>query len=104
MGERLPGAGQRREPCGLLGRAGFQLPDVEVHARQDQWPQDHGQDREHGRLGQAGVAVMDPNETLKRIRGFINDGDSADVELIEAFEALDNWLCHGGFLPKDWAR
>lgn len=45
---------------------------------------------------------MDPNEALKRIRELINDGDSADVLLVEAFEALDNWLSRGGFLPSAW--
>lgn len=45
---------------------------------------------------------MDPDAALKRIRELINDGDSADVMLIDAFQGLDEWLCKGGFLPKEW--
>lgn len=47
---------------------------------------------------------MDPNATLVRIRELINDGDSADVLLIEAFNNLDEWLSKGGFLPNDWNK
>lgn len=47
---------------------------------------------------------MDPNAALQKVRELINDGDSADVLLVEAFEALDDWLSKGGFLPDDWAR
>ncbi len=31
--------------------------------------------------------------------------DTDDVDrLCELVQALDVWLCHGGFLPKDWRR
>jgi hypothetical protein len=47
---------------------------------------------------------MDPDAALERIRELINDGDSADIELVHAFQDLDDWLCKGGFLPKDWNK
>lgn len=55
---------------------------------------------------------MDPNETLKQLRDAIKavtNPDSEDrlgvrrtYDLIYAFEALDEWLSKGGFLPDDW--
>jgi len=59
---------------------------------------------------------MDPNETLKRLRELLGgesscsakaDGglrcdDWSDVQ--ELFQALDQWLSKGGFLPKAWLR
>ena len=50
---------------------------------------------------------MDPNETLKKIRELIPQVRSSEStapgdDLAEAVEALDDWLSHGGFLPKDW--
>ncbi|GHB52055.1 hypothetical protein GCM10010331_44520 [Streptomyces xanthochromogenes] len=58
---------------------------------------------------------MDPNVALGNIReGFReyeadDDYDEAErivaVEKIrESFEALDEWLRKGGFLPSDWVR
>ena len=47
---------------------------------------------------------MDPNAALAKVRELIGDGDSADVLLVDAFEALDEWLSKGGFLPSDWER
>lgn len=55
---------------------------------------------------------MDPDEALRRIReaaGEIeNDlGDAFDEgsqvgQLVTAFDALDEWLRKGGFVPSDW--
>ena len=58
---------------------------------------------------------MDPNEALRRAReaaGILQDADDdgnfTDPEttnlgqLIESFNALDDWLTKGGFLPYDW--
>lgn len=61
---------------------------------------------------------MDPDEALKKAReaakgvieglsyehrGQPSVEDYAGV-LAEAFEALDEWLSKGGFLPDDWRR
>ena len=43
---------------------------------------------------------MDPNETLAIIRNSFAATDYEAAE--EAFEALDEWLSRGGFLPKEW--
>jgi hypothetical protein len=53
---------------------------------------------------------MDPNETLALIRelsakiiGQVLDDDNHDaIMLAEACQALDGWLCRGGFKPRDW--
>lgn len=54
---------------------------------------------------------MDPNETLRLLREAITglfavDTDNASydpaVEIAERFQALDEWLSKGGFLPTDW--
>jgi hypothetical protein len=57
---------------------------------------------------------MDPNVALAKIREAVgelrqsdDDGvwadDSSQIGmLLEQFEALDEWLSRGGFLPKDW--
>ena len=60
---------------------------------------------------------MDPNATLKIARAAVEQinaetdlGDACDYsrvslsvpELAEAFEALDQWLSKGGFLPAAW--
>jgi hypothetical protein len=47
---------------------------------------------------------MDPNETLRRIRILVQEGDDcfALEDMQELFGALDDWLSRGGFLPKDW--
>jgi hypothetical protein len=59
---------------------------------------------------------MDPNATLAAIRELINHDaqlphdsnerdDSATLnELIEYFDALDQWLTKGGFLPSEWRK
>ena len=59
---------------------------------------------------------MDPDETLRLLRLTIkqmqSEGhrDFAEVfiahaeEVIEYFEALDEWLTKGGFYPQDWAN
>lgn len=57
---------------------------------------------------------MDPNATLAALRaladGVLNhteDGEnltSVAVDLAEHFDALDEWLSRGGFLPAAWSR
>ena len=55
---------------------------------------------------------MDPNETLRRLRELsatpINNNMKEFGELIDNlvfnFEALDEWLSKGGFLPNEWAH
>ena len=56
---------------------------------------------------------MDPNEALKNARALaaaiLKDGETWDSatraeELANAFEALDEWLSKGGFLPEAWKR
>lgn len=60
---------------------------------------------------------MDPNETLKRLRALTvatlriaddppdleSEAPRLAYELAESFEALDQWLSGGGFLPRAWA-
>lgn len=54
---------------------------------------------------------MDPDETLRQIREALDRGHEAHSQEERAvafaqaaglFEALDGWLCRGGFLPSDW--
>lgn len=54
---------------------------------------------------------MDPNTTLATLRELcanqLSGKDGADPstiggEIAEAFEALDEWITKGGFLPSDW--
>lgn len=59
---------------------------------------------------------MDPNATLRELRtavrweadrsGEVSWMDAADnaTNMAERAEALDKWMCSGGFLPADWAR
>jgi hypothetical protein len=52
-------------------------------------------------------APMDPNETLRELRGMISDAQdfNADIDgdlMAEKFEALDAWLSRGGWLPDAW--
>lgn len=53
--------------------------------------------------------TMDPNAALEAIRREIRLLDavappgSAPERLVEAFDALDEWLSRGGFLPSDWS-
>lgn len=51
---------------------------------------------------------MDPNSTLDQLRRLVAEIDTADetsnnvADLATHFEALDGWLCRGGFLPRAW--
>lgn len=52
---------------------------------------------------------MDPDATLAEARriylGVLYEKGEGDLErLSELFEALDNWLRNGGFLPADWRK
>jgi len=53
---------------------------------------------------------MDPDETLTELRELYNhwqDGnlfESDGERAVELFDALDNWLTDGGFLPRAWRR
>lgn len=60
---------------------------------------------------------MDPNECLKELRALVRKGAYGDggcdlcsinstdaVRMVELFEALDDWLSRGGFLPARWER
>lgn len=56
---------------------------------------------------------MDPNEALKNAReaskrfAEANNGldeISAAADMMLAFDALDQWLSRGGFLPIDWGE
>lgn len=44
---------------------------------------------------------MDPDAALIELRDRVNC--TFDLAMLQdAFNALDEWLCDGGFLPKDW--
>lgn len=50
---------------------------------------------------------MDPNEALKTARALVPEilrleRHPLESNLAEAFNALDQWLARGGFLPRDW--
>lgn len=51
---------------------------------------------------------MDPNATLDQIRALVANLGSEDQitleaqQLAEHFQAMDQWLTAGGFLPGDW--
>jgi hypothetical protein len=56
---------------------------------------------------------MDPDQALKDARAACEHwahGERGDHDLVafddlvNAFEALDQWLRSGGFLPKDWQK
>lgn len=55
---------------------------------------------------------MDPDAALKELRECLEDNDGPagstrppDLDRAkELFHALDQWLCTGGFLPKDWEK
>jgi hypothetical protein len=64
---------------------------------------------------------MDPNAALLRMRELAKCwedlrmrelakcwGDTNDLkigqEMVDVFEALDQWISRGGFLPRDWER
>lgn len=55
---------------------------------------------------------MDPNEALKQAREALQTWDNsldrdeardAAEQLARTFEALDQWLSRGGFLPNAWS-
>lgn len=49
---------------------------------------------------------MDPNALLTRLRAEVTShrehGDGDASALVDAFEALDEWLSRGGFPPASW--
>lgn len=51
---------------------------------------------------------MDPNATLAEARRivdrFVNGGQEAGdaTRLADLWEAMDQWLSHGGFVPDEW--
>lgn len=54
---------------------------------------------------------MDPNEALRISRMLVREAhasftshleDEEIARLVEAFDALDQWLTNGGFLPAAW--
>ena len=51
---------------------------------------------------------MDPQASLDRLRELLVVGQDLreeDVEEVaELFEALDDWLKRGGFLPREWSK
>jgi hypothetical protein len=50
---------------------------------------------------------MDPNVALAILRRLVQvyPGDGFDAQdLVEAADALDQWLSKGGFLPRDWNK
>lgn len=56
---------------------------------------------------------MDPNAALEQLREAIADAANPDQytdrevaieQIAEFFEALDNWLTNGGFLPGAWGQ
>lgn len=55
---------------------------------------------------------MDPDEALAELRRLahdytedqVDDEHEAALRLIELFQALDQWVCNGGFLPAEWTE
>lgn len=56
---------------------------------------------------------MDPDQTLTDLRDisakmaegmYVPALMAAAHELMEKFQALDEWMSKGGFAPKDWSR
>jgi hypothetical protein len=51
---------------------------------------------------------MDPESTLQELREHVRaaqNGETVDVDrALDLVEALDQWLCGGGFLPREWAN
>lgn len=50
---------------------------------------------------------MDPDATLTELRELYNEEVwTPDVieRFVTEFDALDNWLMNGGFLPRAWRR
>lgn len=63
--------------------------------------------------GATGGLKMDPNATLERLRELVAENAAAETDahkadLADAFaelvEALDNWICCGGFIPLAWTN
>jgi hypothetical protein len=51
---------------------------------------------------------MDPDKALQTLRAYVagvSEGDQPEhLEMCEQFQALDEWLSKGGFLPGPWQR
>jgi hypothetical protein len=56
---------------------------------------------------------VDPDEALKNAREAVQKlikydyeltGSPDTTKLVESFQALDEWMSRGGFLPQDWAK
>lgn len=57
---------------------------------------------------------MDPNQALADFRDALGKASSPGpnererhelmVKALRSMEALDEWLCKGGFLPSNWQR
>lgn len=49
---------------------------------------------------------MDPDESLSEIRGLLTPPRgltwNETARLAELVDGLDDWLSHGGVLPKEW--
>lgn len=49
---------------------------------------------------------MDPTANLYELREILNAPGALDADAVarvrELFDALDNWIGRGGFLPDDW--
>lgn len=56
---------------------------------------------------------MDPNKTLQHLLGLVKDAHNVDsmsdhetrdmlVDFATSFEALDEWIHSGGFVPERW--
>lgn len=54
---------------------------------------------------------MDPNANLQELRELVQQANergrlSRDdaLRMAELFDALDGWICRGGFLPASWMQ
>lgn len=56
---------------------------------------------------------MDPNETLRQLREMVteildegseDDSTEREDEFAQLFQALDEWVSKGGFLPRNWVK
>lgn len=51
---------------------------------------------------------MDPTANLYELREILNAAGPLDVDAVarvrELFDALDDWIGRGGFLPDDWQQ
>ena len=54
--------------------------------------------------------MMDPNAALQTLKEWATKAavagsyDETEWAAVEAFDALDDWLSAGGFLPEAWQR